>query len=70
MTINCILTARDNKKEVLYVRHDDGKETKLDKGTYGWQIYDEISPNSNEVIFEKQYNITVQRLFMKSPVIS
>lgn len=47
-----ILTARDNKKEVVYVRHDDGKGTELENGTYGWQIYDKISPNSNKLIFE------------------
>lgn len=51
-----ILTARDNKKEVLFIRHDDGKGTDLEKGTYGWQIYDKILTNSNEIIFEKQYN--------------
>ena len=51
-----ILTARNNNKEVLYVRHDDGKGTELEQGTDGWQIYDEISPNAGELIFEKQYN--------------
>ena len=51
-----ILTARDNKKEVLYVRHDDGKDTELEQGTDGWQIYDDIAPNNNELIFEKQFN--------------
>lgn len=51
-----ILTARDNKKEVLYVRHDDGKGTELEQGTDGWQIYYDIKPNANELIFEKQYN--------------
>lgn len=51
-----ILTARDNKKEVLYVRHDDGKGTELEQGTDGWQIYDDIVPNASELIFEKQYN--------------
>jgi nicotinamidase-related amidase len=51
-----IVTARDNKKEVIYVRHDDGKGTELEQGTDGWQIYNDIAPNSNELIFEKQYN--------------
>lgn len=51
-----ILTARDNKKEVLYVRHDDGKGTEFEKGTDGWQIYDDVSPNSSEYIVEKEYN--------------
>lgn len=60
-----ILTARDNKKEVLYVRHNDGEGTELENGTYGWQIYDEISPNSNEVIFEKQYNSAFYKTNLK-----
>jgi nicotinamidase-related amidase len=60
-----ILTARDNKKEVLYVRHDDGEGTEFEKGTYGWQIYDGISPNSSEVIFEKQYNSAFHKTDLK-----
>jgi nicotinamidase-related amidase len=51
-----ILTARDNKKQVIYVRHDDGKGTELEQGTDGWQIYDDIVPNDSELIFEKEYN--------------
>ncbi|GAA0076791.1 cysteine hydrolase family protein [Clostridium sp. CTA-5] len=51
-----ILTARDNKKEVLYVCHDDGKGSELEQGTHGWQVYDNIAPNSGELIFDKQYN--------------
>ncbi|MHB9926157.1 cysteine hydrolase family protein [Clostridium botulinum] len=60
-----ILTARDNKKEVVYVRHDDGKGTELENGTYGWQIYDKISPNSNKLIFEKQYNSAFHKTDLK-----
>ena len=51
-----ILSARDNKKEIIYVRHDDGKGTELEQGTDGWQIYNDIAPNSSELIIEKQYN--------------
>lgn len=60
-----ILTARDNKKEVLYVRHNGGKGTELENGTYGWQIYDKISPNNNELIFEKQYNSAFHKTDLK-----
>lgn len=51
-----ILTARDKNKEVIYVRHDDGVGTDFEKGTDGWQIYNEVSPNINEYIVEKEYN--------------
>lgn len=60
-----IITARDNKKEVLYIRHDDGEGTELENGTYGWQIYDKISPNSNELIYEKQYNSAFHKTHLK-----
>lgn len=51
-----ILTARNNGQEVIYVRHDDGEGSELAKGTEGWQIYDEIVPNSDEKIFDKKFN--------------
>lgn len=51
-----IITARDNNKEVIYVRHDDGKGSELEKGTDGWKIYNEIAPSSSEFIVEKEYN--------------
>ena len=51
-----ISIARDNKKEVLYIRHDDGKGEELEYGTDGWQIYADVVPNKSEQIFEKQYN--------------
>lgn len=60
-----ISTARNNNKEVVYVRHDGGKGTEFEKDTYGWQIYNEISPNSNEVIFEKQYNSAFHKTNLK-----
>lgn len=64
-TKTLILTARDNKTEVLYVRHDDGKGTELESGAYGWQIYDKIFPNSNELIFDKQYNSAFHKTDLK-----
>lgn len=51
-----ITAARGNDKEILYVRHDDGKDTELEQGADGWQIYNDVAPISNEVIFEKKYN--------------
>jgi nicotinamidase-related amidase len=38
------------------VRHNDGRGEKLEYGTDGWQIYNGISPNKEEKIFEKKYN--------------
>lgn len=51
-----ISIARDNQKEVLYIRHDGGKGNALEYGTEGWQIYDAITPDNHEKVFDKQYN--------------
>ncbi len=48
--------ARSNNKEVIYVRHDDGEGTEFEKGTDGWQIYNEVAPKHGEYIVEKKYN--------------
>lgn len=51
-----IHTARQNKIEVIYIRHDDGAGQPLTKGTDGYEIYDEFKPTSDEKIFDKTVN--------------
>lgn len=51
-----IMHARANRVEVIYVRHDDGEEGGLLKGTEGFEIYDEFRPQDEEVIFDKNVN--------------
>ncbi len=51
-----ISTARENKIEVIYVRHDGGKGDELEYGTDGWQIYAEVADAAGERIFDKRYN--------------
>ncbi len=48
--------ARKNNVEVIYVRHDDGEGHALTKGTDGYEIYEEIAPMPNELIFDKFVN--------------
>lgn len=60
-----ILTARNSGQEVIYVRHDDGEGSELEKGKDGWQIYDEISPNIGEKIFDKKFNSTFIKTGLK-----
>lgn len=48
--------AHKNNIEIVYVRHDDGTGSALEKGTTGWQIYYKIEPGNNELIFDKRYN--------------
>ena len=50
-----IAFCRDQGIEVIYVRHDDGPGSDLERNTEGWQIYSEISPQG-EKIFDKQHN--------------
>lgn len=51
-----LTSARQKNIEVIYVCHDDGEGSELERGSKGWQIYHEIMPNEDEKIFEKQYN--------------
>lgn len=51
-----ISVARDNEKEVVYIKHDVKREEELEQGTEEWNIYADVAPKSSEVIFEKQYN--------------
>ena len=65
-----ILTASGTNKEVIYVRHDDGRGTEFEKGTDGWQIYDEVAPNNNEYIVEKQYNSAFHKTGLREYLVS
>lgn len=51
-----IKTARENNVEVIYVRHDDGKDSELTKGKDGYEIYGEFYPLETERIFDKKVN--------------
>ena len=51
-----IKQARNNRIEVIYVRHDDGADHELTKGTDGFEIYDEFGPVDGERIFDKNVN--------------
>ena len=51
-----IKAARENNVEVIYVRHDDGKDSELTKGRDGYEIYEEFKPLDTERIFDKKIN--------------
>lgn len=61
-----LLAARENNKEVIYVRHDDGVGTELEKGSHGWEIYKEIEPKENERIIDKEYNSAFHKTSLQS----
>lgn len=48
--------ARHNNIEVIYVRHDDGKDQNLTKGKIGYDIDDRFAPRADEKIFDKHVN--------------
>ncbi len=51
-----IATARENNVEVVYVQHDDGVGTDLDKTADNYEIYEEFAPQGSEKRFEKNVN--------------
>ena len=51
-----ITIARENNVEVVYVQHDDGPGSDLDKATEKYEIYEEFAPKSGERRFEKNVN--------------
>lgn len=51
-----IKAARENKVEVIYIRHDDGEGEELTRGTDGFEIYEEFSPEKDEKVFDKTVN--------------
>jgi len=51
-----IATARENNVEVVYVQHDDGPGTELDKSTDNYEIYEDFAPMNGERRFEKNVN--------------
>ena len=51
-----IAEARENGVEIVYVQHDDGPGTDLDKGKDNYEIYDEFAPINGERRFEKNVN--------------
>ena len=51
-----ISLARENNVEVVYVQHDDGPGTDLDKSADNYEIYEEFAPRDGEKRFEKNVN--------------
>ena len=51
-----ITLARENNVEVVYVQHDDGPGTDLDKSADNYEIYEEFAPREGEKRFEKNVN--------------
>ena len=54
--IELIRTARNNKIEVIFIRHDDGIGNELTKGNDGFEIYEDFQPINGELIFDKNVN--------------
>lgn len=65
-----IKAAESHNKEIIYVRHDDGKGSDLEKGTEGWQIYNEVAPKGSEYIVEKQYNSAFHKTGLREYLVS
>ena len=51
-----IETARENGREVIFIKHDDGEGQKLSKGRAEFEISPEFAPAKDEKIFDKSVN--------------
>lgn len=51
-----ITAARENGVEVVYVQHDDGPGTELDRSADNYEVYGDFAPRSDERCFEKNVN--------------
>ncbi|WP_236897493.1 cysteine hydrolase family protein [Clostridium beijerinckii] len=51
-----ISEARKNDIKIIYIRHDDGPESELTKGTDGFEVYEKFRPVNDEKIFDKKLN--------------
>ena len=58
-------TARQNRIEVIYVRHDGGIGDELESCTEGWEIYPSIAPKLTEKIFDKRFNSAFKETQLK-----
>lgn len=61
-----ISTARDNQKEIIFIRHDVSNTTERESIIGKWDIYSEVAPDKNEMIFNKQYNSAFYKTGLKS----
>lgn len=59
-------TARQSEIEVVYVRHNDKNGSELEHGTDGWQIFNLVSPQSDDMVFDKNYNSAFKETGLKS----
>ena len=55
-TVRLIDTARNNKVEVIFVRHDAGPDSGMSAGDEDFEIIDEIKPREGEKVFNKTIN--------------
>ena len=55
-TVRLVDTARKNKVEVIFVRHDAGPDSGMSAGDEDFEIIDEIKPKEGEKVFTKTIN--------------
>lgn len=41
---------------IIYVQHDEGIGSGYERGTSGWELCDEIAPQSGDIIVDKHFN--------------
>ena len=61
-----IKLSRKNNIEIVYIRHEEEVGTPFDKNTKGWEIYHEVKPTDDEVIFDKKFNSAFLKTGLKA----
>jgi len=56
---------RDHGIEVVFVRHDGGRDDELAYGSDGWQIHGAAAPLEGEKIFDKRFNSAFRNTGLK-----
>jgi nicotinamidase-related amidase len=51
-----LAACRESAIPVVFVRHDDGPGTQLERGSHGWRIHESVRPLPDEPIVDKRFN--------------
>lgn len=60
-----IKTCRENNAEVIYIQHNDETGGELEPHSNGWNIYTDVTPDTNEMVISKNFNSAFKETNLK-----
>jgi nicotinamidase-related amidase len=60
---------RELKLPYIFIQHDDGIGSDLEKNTYGWEIVKEIAPLESDKVIPKRYNSAFKETALEKELI-